>query len=206
LINNSKLFDNNNGNKNSLTLKSNSQREFDYSTTSLFSIIYTLQCWWSSQFIKQQLRLRERLKKSKVFQNILYNQDELERVLDDLQKNPVIRNDRIIDAKDDKDSSFIMRKRFCRRQKMLQLQPSVPTIFEEDESEMRFEYESHEIMNSEYGYLTTIIEEEDDDDSGDSGYNSSNERTSDPYEKQFFNISGLDYSSIHQSSQFFTTL
>ncbi|CAG8448495.1 13421_t:CDS:1 [Cetraspora pellucida] len=191
------------GNKNTSTTKSNSQRERDYSTVSLFSVIYALQCWWSRQFIKQQLSLRNQFKKSKVLQNILYSQDELKQVLDDLQQGSVKKNVRIIEPRND-DGSYTIRKRFNKRQRMLQLKPSVPTIFEEDESEVRFEYESNEITNSEYGYLTTIIEE-DEDESGDSGYNSSNEKTSDPCDEQFFNIDGLGYSSIKQSPQFLMT-
>ncbi|CAG8767687.1 33656_t:CDS:2 [Gigaspora margarita] len=174
----------------------------DYSTASLFSVIYALQCWWSRQFIKQQLILRNQFKKSKILQSILYSQDELEKILDNLQQNPIKKNFQLIESIDGEDPSYMIRKRFNKRQRMLQLQPSVPTIFEEDESEVRFDYDSNEITNSKYGYLTTIIEEdEDEDESGDSGYNSSNEKTSDPYDKQFFNVNELDYSSIKQSPQ-----
>ncbi|CAG8806064.1 20105_t:CDS:1, partial [Racocetra fulgida] len=133
----------------------------------------------------QQLSLRNQFKKSKILQSILYNQDELKRVLDNLQQSPIKKNFRMNESRNDDDSSMI-RKRFNKRQRMLQLQPSVPTIFEEDESEVLFEYESNEITNSEYGYLTTIIEE-DEDESGDSGYNSSNEKPLDPYDEQCFN-------------------
>ncbi|CAG8496263.1 35683_t:CDS:1 [Racocetra persica] len=203
-LNHYELFDN----KNILSSKSNSQKERDYSTASLFSVIYALQCWWSRQFIKQQLSLRDQFKKSKILQSILYDQDELKRVLDNLQQSPIKKNFRMTESRND-DDSYMIRKRFNKRQRMLQLQPSVPTIFEEDESEVLFEYESNEITNSEYGYLTTIIEEDEDeyeDESGDSGYNSSNEKASEPYDEQCFNVKGLDYSSIKQSPQFLTTL
>ncbi|CAG8757371.1 23547_t:CDS:2 [Dentiscutata erythropus] len=173
----------------------------DYSTASLFSVIYALQCWWSRQFIKQQLNLRNQFKKSKILQSILYSHDELEKVLDDLQQNPIRKN---FEPRDGENSSYMIRKK-SNRQRMFQLQPNIPTIFEEDESEMQFDYVSNEITNSEYGYLTTIIEE-DEDESGDSGYNSSNEKFSDPYDEQFFNVNGLDYSSIKQSPQILTTL
>ncbi|KAF0427527.1 hypothetical protein F8M41_006021 [Gigaspora margarita] len=206
-LNNSELFDNNENkitlsSSSSSTIRSNSQKGCDYSTASLFSVIYTLQCWWSRQFIKQQLILRNQFKKSKILQSILYSQDELEKILDNLQQNPIKKNFQLIESIDGEDSSYMIRKRFNKRQRMLQLQPSVPTIFEEDESEVRFDYDSNEITNSKYGYLTTIIEEdEDEDESGDSGYNSSNEKPSDPYDKQFFNVNELDYSSIKQSPQ-----
>ncbi len=59
------------------------------STWLILTLLYPIHCYWFYGYIKQRVHIRNKQMKCSQFNNILYNHQELEKVLNDLMKSEI---------------------------------------------------------------------------------------------------------------------